>query len=235
MLEVNKIHVFYGLLEAVSGVSIRVDEGETVGLFGPNGHGKTTILKTICGLIEPRKGEVRFYGRDITKLAPHKVADLGITYVPEGGHLFLHMTVLENLKLGAYSANAWKNRSRKLKEVVELFPNLKERKNQESRTLSGGERQMVAVARGLMSSPKLLILDEPSLGLAPKVAIALLEKIREIKERGISMILAEQNVRYATEIADRLYLIENGIIKLEGDRKLVIEDKYVKQAYLGVV
>ena len=234
MLEVNKIHVFYGLLEAVSGASIRVDEGETVGLFGPNGHGKTTILKTICGLIKPRKGKVRFYGRDITKLASHKVADLGITYVPEGGHLFPHMTVLENLKLGAYSKNAWSDRSRKLKEVVELFPNLKERKNQECRTLSGGERQMVAVARGLMSSPKLLILDEPSLGLAPKVTISLLEKIREIKEKGISMILAEQNVRYATEIADRLYLIENGSIKLEGDRKSVIEDKYVKQAYLGV-
>ncbi len=235
MLEVNKIHVFYGLLEAVSGVSIRVDERETVGLFGPNGHGKTTILKTICGLLKPREGEVRFHGKDVTKLAPHKVVDLGITYVPEGGRLFPHMTVVENLKLGAYSTNAWKDRDRKLKEVFELFPNLKERENQACYTLSGGERQMVAVARGLMSSPKLLILDEPSLGLAPKVTIALLEKIREIKERGISMILAEQNVRYTTEIADRLYLVENGTIKLEGKREIVVEDRYVKQAYLGVI
>jgi branched-chain amino acid transport system ATP-binding protein len=234
MLKVEGIDVSYGLLKAVKGVSIRVNEGETIGIFGPNGHGKTTILKTICGLLRPQSGKIIFCGKNITKLPPYEIVDLGITYVPEGCRLFPDMTVLENLKLGAYLKRAWKDVDRHLNEVFELFPTLKERKNQKCYTLSGGERQMVAVGRGLMSSPKLLMLDEPSLGLSPKVAINLMEKIKEIRERGISIILVEQNVRYAMKIADRLYLIEKGEIAREGKRENIIEDDYVKQTYLGL-
>jgi len=213
---------------------MRVEDGETVGIIGPNGHGKSTILKTISGLLTPRQGHIRFDGKDIDGLAPHKIAELGIIHVPEGGRLFPYMTVLENLRLGAYVRHAWRTREKNLRIVFELFPILERLMGRRCSTLSGGERQALAIARGLMSSAKLLMLDEPSLGLSPKLTLEVLEKIKEIKEMGISMILVEQNVTYATEVPDRLYLIEKGMVAAKGERNTILRDEHIRQAYLGM-
>lgn len=235
MFELHEINVFYGAMQALWNISLRVDDNEVVGLIGPNGHGKTTILKTISGLLTPATGLIKFDGKIINKTSPVERVKMGIIQVPQGQHLFPKMTVVENLKLGAYTDSAWKEKDRNLKMVFNLFPILKERKDQKCSTLSGGERQMVAIARGLMSSAKLLMLDEPSMGLAPKLADELFEKIREIKETGISMILVEQNVVVATQLTDYMYLVENGSISLEGRKEQIIKNKYVMQAYLGKI
>lgn len=236
MLEVKHIDVFYGVFPALKDVSLRVKEEEIIGIFGPNGHGKSTILKTISGLLVPAKGEIWYKGQRIDRMHTDKIVDAGVTLVPEGKHLFPEMTVKENLLLGAYVSRAWKKRKESLKKVFKIFPRLKERQNQLCRTLSGGERQMCAIGRGLMSSGSLLMLDEPTLGLAPNLSLDIIRKIGEIKENlGISVILVEENVRFMTELSSRIYLIENSKVALEGCKEDILRNERVKEAYLGKI
>ena len=233
ILEVGNIHVFYGLFEAVKGVTFEAFENETVALIGPNGHGKSTILKTISGLLTPSSGKIIFYGKRIDKLNPLNIVKMGMVQVPEGGHLFSEMNVMENLLLGAYIPEAWKRRHNNLERVFQLFPILKERKDQLASTLSGGERRALAIGRGLMSSAKFLMLDEPTLGLAPKLSEEVMMKIREIR-KDISMILVEENIRFVSELADRIYLIEKGKVTLQGTCNEILNNSYVKKTYLGM-
>jgi branched-chain amino acid transport system ATP-binding protein len=234
MLEVNNLDVFYGKSQALRGVSLRVDEGEIVALVGANGAGKTTLLNTISGLLRPASGSVEFLGKRIDRLAPHKIMKLGISQIPEGRKLFSDMTVRENLEMGAYSSEAWKRRTETLEQVYEVFPVLKVRRKQSARKLSGGEGQMVAIGRGLMSNPRLCMFDEPSYGLAPKLFSEVLEVIKKLRQQGITIFLVEQNVRNTLETADRAYVMENGQIVLEGKGKDLLQDELVKKAYLGV-
>jgi branched-chain amino acid transport system ATP-binding protein len=234
MLDVKDLVVTYGDMLIIKNLSMYVNKGEIVGIIGPNGHGKTTLLKAISGLVKPKSGKIFFENVDLTKMPPHKIVELGIVQVPQGAKLWPKLTVEENLLLGAYVSNAWKKRKENLEMVYKLFPALKERRNKLCSTLSGGERQMVAIGRGLMSSAKLLTLDEPSLGLAPLIRRALLEKIPEIRDMGVTLVLVEQNVVFASEFSDRLYLIEEGKITLQGSKDEVLSNNYVRKAYLGV-
>ncbi len=234
MLEVSNLNVFYGKSQALRGVSLRVDDGEIVALVGANGAGKTTLLNTISGLLRPASGSVEFLGQRIDRLAPHKIMKLGICQIPEGRKLFREMTVGENLEMGAYSSAAGKRKEETLEQVYQVFPVLKERRKQSAKKLSGGEGQMVAIGRGLMSNPRLCMFDEPSYGLAPKLFSEVLEVIRRLREQGITIFLVEQNVRQTLETADRAYVLENGQIVLEGKGKELLEDERVKTAYLGV-
>jgi len=234
MLEVSNLNVFYGKSQALRDVSLRVDEGEIVALVGANGAGKTTLLNTISGLLRPASGSVEFLGNRIDRLAPHKITKLGICQIPEGRKLFSDMTVWDNLEMGAYTSEARKRRKEALEQVYQVFPVLKERRKQSAKKLSGGERQMVAIGRGLMSSPRLCMLDEPSYGLAPKLFSEVLDVIKHLREQGITIFLVEQNVRRTLETADRAYVLENGQIVLEGKGKDLLQDDMVKKAYLGV-
>jgi len=234
MLEVRNLHVSYGDLVVLKDVSIYVKEGEIVGIFGPNGHGKTTLLKTVSGLVRPASGEIYFEGKDLRKLPPHKIVELGVIQVPQGAPIWPELTVEENLLLGAYNSKAWAKRKENLKIVYEMFPALQERRNRRALTLSGGERQMLSIARGLMASPRLLLLDEPSLGLAPLVRQMLLKKILEIRSAGITILLSEQNVVFASEFSDRVYLLENGSIRLHGQKDEILSNEYVRKSYLGI-
>jgi len=232
MLEVKGTDAFYGSLQVLWDVSLEVGD-ETVCLIGPNGHGKTTIINVISGIIPHAVGYIKFNGEYIDKLPPHKIVDRGIVQIPQGDRLFSIMTVRENLLLGAYPSSTWKKRNEKLKTVYELFPILEERKNQIVWTLSGGERRMCSIGRGLMSNAKLLLIDEPSLGLAPFVQLELIEKIEEIRSMGISILLAEQNIRFIKELADRIYVVESGKIYREGNNEEILDDEYLKKVYLG--
>ena len=234
MLEVSDLNVFYGKSQALRDVSLKVEEKEIVALVGANGAGKTTLLNTISGLLRPASGSVEFLGQRIERLAPHKIMNLGICQIPEGRRLFSDMTVGDNLEMGAYSSAAWKRRKEALEQVYQVFPVLKERRGQSAKKLSGGERQMVAIGRGLMSSPRLCMFDEPSYGLAPKLFSEVLETIRRLRERGITIFLVEQNVRQTLETADRAYVLENGQIVLEGTGKDLLQNEQVKTAYLGL-
>ena len=234
MLEVSNLDVFYGKSQALRDVSLRVNEKEIVALVGANGAGKTTLLNTISGLLRPASGSVEFLGKRIDKLAPHKIMQLGICQIPEGRKLFTDMTVRENLEMGAYTSKAWKRKEEMLEKVYQVFPVLKERQKQSARKLSGGEGQMVAIGRGLMSNPILCIFDEPSYGLAPKLFSEVLEVIKRLREQGITVFLVEQNVRKTLEVADRAYVLENGQIVLEGKGKALLQNDKVKTAYLGV-
>ncbi len=234
MLEVSNLDVFYGKSQALRGVSLRVDEGEIVALVGANGAGKTTLLNTISGLLRPASGSVEFLGKRIDRLAPHKIMKLGICQIPEGRKLFTDMTVGENLEMGAYSSEAWKRRKETLEQVYKIFPVLEERRRQSAKKLSGGEGQMVAIGRGLMSTPRLCMFDEPSYGLAPKLFLEVLEVVKRLREQGITILLVEQNVRNTLEVADRAYVIENGQIVLEGKGKDLLQNEQVKTAYLGI-
>ena len=234
MLEVSNLDVFYGKSQALRGISLRVNEGEIVALVGANGAGKTTLLNTISGLLHPASGHVEFLGKKINRLAPHNIAQLGISHIPEGRKLFTDMTVRENLEMGAYTSEAWKRRKETLEQVYQLFPVLKERGRQSSKTLSGGEGQMLAIGRGLMSSPRLCMFDEPSYGLAPNLLAEVLDVIKHLREQGITVFLIEQNVRTTLEVADRAYVLENGRIVLEGKGKDLLQDELVKKAYLGL-
>jgi len=234
MLKVSNLDVFYGKSQALRGVSLKVSEGEIVALVGTNGAGKTTLLNTISGLLRPASGSVEFLGKRIDRLAPHKIMKLGICQIPEGRKLFTDMTVGENLEMGAYSSEAWKQRKETLGQVYRVFPVLKERRKQSAKKLSGGEGQMVAIGRGLMSSPRLCMFDEPSYGLAPKLFSEVLEVIKGLREQGITIFLVEQDVRHTLEVADRAYVLENGQIILEGKGKDLLKDKQVKKAYLGL-
>jgi len=234
MLEIEGVNVFYGDIQALWDVSFRVNEGELVVIVGSNGAGKTTTLKTISGLLSPASGKINFLGERIDKASPHHIVELGIAHIPEGRRLFPYMTVLENLEMGAYTRRAREKRGETLEWVYELFPILAERKDQLAGTLSGGEQQMLAIGRGLMSRPKLLMLDEPSLGLAPMLVLSVFETVRQINEQGVTVMLVEQNVRHALELADRAYVLENGRITLQGTGKELLENEYVKEAYLGL-
>ncbi len=234
MLKVNGIDVSYGSLKVLKDVSISVENNETVGIFGPNGHGKTTLLKTISGLLKPLKGTIEFKDKTISGVPPEKIVNMGLIHVPQGSQLFLDLTVEENLLMGAYRSNAWNKRRENLKSVYQLFPSIKERRNRKSSTLSGGERQMTAIGRGLMSSAELLMLDELTMGLAPKLGWEIINKISEIQETGIAIILVEQNIAYAAELSKRMYLLENGEITLSGSKEEVLSNKYVQEAYLGI-
>jgi branched-chain amino acid transport system ATP-binding protein len=234
MLEVSNLDVFYGNSQALRDVSLSVNEGEIVALVGSNGAGKTTLLNTISGLLSPASGSVEFLGKRIDRLAPHKIMKLGICQIPEGRKLFSDMKVGENLEMGAYSSEAWKRKKETLEEVHQIFPVLKERRKQSAKKLSGGEGQMVAIGRGLMSSPRLCMFDEPSYGLAPKLFSEVLDVIKQLREQGITIFLVEQNVRQTLETADRAYMLENGRIVLEGKGEDLLQDNMVKKAYLGL-
>jgi branched-chain amino acid transport system ATP-binding protein len=234
MLEVSNLSVFYGKSQALRDVSLKINEGEIVALVGTNGAGKTTLLNTISGLLRPASGSVEFLGKRIDGLAPHRIVQLGISQIPEGRKLFAEMTVEENLELGAYASAAWKRRKESLEWVYNLFPVLKERKKQLASKLSGGEGQMLAIGRGLMSSPRLCMFDEPSYGLAPKLFTEVLAVTRQLRQQGITIFLVEQNVRQTLETADRAYVLENGHIVLEGKGKELLQNELVKKAYLGL-
>ncbi len=234
MLEVNGINVYYGDLQALWDVSFEVKEEETVAIIGSNCAGKTTTLNTISGILRPRSGSMDFLGHRIDELSPHRIVELGIAQIPEGRKLFSSMTVTENLEMGASVPEAWKNRDRTMDWVFDLFPRLEERKTQMAGTLSGGEQQMLAIGRGLMSMPKLLMLDEPSLGLAPMLVLKTFEMIERIRKEGVSILIVEQNVHHALELADRGYVLETGKITIEGESKELMDNEHVKKAYLGI-
>jgi branched-chain amino acid transport system ATP-binding protein len=233
-LDVQSIESGYGEVQILWGVSIQLPAGQLTSLVGTNGSGKTTLLRAITGLLPAWKGKVQFEGRDITKLSPHEKTQLGMVMVPEGRQLFTDMSVIENLEMGATPAHARSSYQRNLEWVFELFPRLKERSKQVTGTLSGGEQQMVAIARGLMSHPKVLMFDELSLGLSPLLVLNLFEVILKLKEQGYTMLLVEQNVQMALAVSDYAYVMNNGKIEIEGKAKEVREMPSVKKAYLGV-
>lgn len=234
MLEVNNIDAFYGKIQALWDVSLKINIREIVAIVGSNGAGKTTLLNIIFGLLRPTSGIVKFMGKQIDRLPPYQIGKLGISYIPEGGRLFKEMTVLENLEMGAYIDEAWNKRQEMLNHVYNLFPRLRERKKQLVGTLSGGERQMVAIGRALMSRPRFCIFDEPSYGLAPLLVKEIFNIIQELHKQGIAILLVEQNVHQTLEISDRAYVIENGRIVLEGESKSLLQNDHVKKAYLGL-
>lgn len=234
MLKVNNIDTFYGKAQALWDVSLRIDEAEIVALIGSNGAGKSTLLDTISGLLRPTSGSIEFLDQRIDGLAPHVIVGLGVSHVPEGRKLFSEMSVRENLELGAYTPEAWKRKGETIKQVYQVFPALKEREKQLARTLSGGEQQMLAMGRGLMSGPKLCMFDEPSYGLAPRLMMEVFEVIKSLREQGITILLIEQNVPRTLEIADRAYVLENGQVVLEGTCAQCLENEHVRKAYLGL-
>ena len=233
VLEVQDIDVFYGLVPALHGVRLAVNAGETVCLLGPNGAGKTTTVKSIIGLLRPRAGSIRLNERDITGMPPHNTVGLGLSLAPEGRLLFPIMSVEENLELGAYLRGK-ANRARNLERSLVLFPRLAERMAQRAATLSGGEQQMLAIGRGLMAEPRLLILDEPSLGLAPLLVEELFAFIKRLNGEGLAILLVEQNVGQSLAIADRAYVLENGAIRFQGTPGELLHNPELKRAYLGV-
>lgn len=233
MLKLNDINAFYGDLQALWGVSMEIKEGELVALVGPNGAGKTTTLKVITGLLPFSSGSVEFDGKDLRKATAHKIVEFGISQVPEGGRVFAGMTVLENLELGSFPLRARKVKDESMNWVFEIFPRLAERKNQQAGTLSGGERQMLAIGRALMSKPSLLMLDEPSFGLAPILVQQMFVMIEKINKLGVTVLLVEQNVRAALELAQRAYVIENGRIIGEGKGDSLLSFESIRAAYLG--
>lgn len=233
LLRISNIDVLNGGIQALWGVSLVIEPGEAVALIGSNGSGKSTLINTISGLVHPTRGSIEFDGRDISTLSPFQIVTLGISQVPEGRRIFPEMTVSDNLILGSYNRQARSGREQNLKMVYEHFPILEERKNQLARTLSGGEQQMLAVGRGLMSNPKLMLFDEISLGLAPKVTDELYRAVREIRAKGITILLVEQNVRRSLKEADRAYIIKAGHIVLDKNAAELREEE-IKQAYFGV-
>ena len=234
MLEIGNLNTLYGKSQALWDVCLQVDEAEIVALVGSNGAGKTTLLNTISGLLRPASGSVIFLGKRIDGLPSHTIVELGISLVPEGGRVFPDMSVRENLEMGAYPYHAWKQREGTLEQVYRVFPRLKEREKQLARTLSGGEHQMLAIGRALMSKPRLCLFDEPSYGLAPLLVIEIFRVIQGLRDQGITILLIEQNVRRALEIADRAYVLENGRICMEGACTEILESDHVRQAYLGL-
>jgi branched-chain amino acid transport system ATP-binding protein len=234
MLEVNSISTRYGKVQALWDVSLNINKGEIVALIGANGAGKTTLLNTISGLLWPVSGTATFLGKRIDGLPPHIIVELGMSHVPESRRLFPDMTVRENLEMGAYPQRAWKKKGETLEDVYQLFPSLKERQLQLARTLSGGEQQMLAMGRGLMSRPRLCMFDEPSYGLSPLLVTEIFSIIQGLRDQGIAILLNEQNVRKTLEIADRAYVLENGRIVTHGNSKKLLQNDHIKKAYLGL-
>ena len=233
MLEVKDLEVYYGMIQAIKGISFEVNQGEVVALIGANGAGKTTTLHTITGLLPSKKGTVTFEGQDITKTPAHKIVSMGVAHVPEGRRVFADLSVYQNLKMGAYTRKDKEEIEQTLAMVHERFPRLKERKDQRAGTLSGGEQQMLAMGRALMSKPKLIVMDEPSMGLSPIFVNEIFDIIKEVRKTGTTVLLVEQNAKKALEIADRAYVLETGKILLSGDAKELMNDDAVKKAYLG--
>ena len=233
MLEVKDLEVYYGVIQAIKGISFHVDKGEVIALIGANGAGKTTTLHTVTGLISPKNGHVMFEGKDITKVPAHKIVSMGMAHVPEGRRVFAELSVYENLKMGAYTRKDKNEIEESLKNVYKRFPRLEERKNQMAGTLSGGEQQMLAMGRALMSKPKIILMDEPSMGLSPIMVNEIFDIIRSVSESGTTVLLVEQNAKKALSIADRAYVLETGKIVLEGKAKDLLEDDSIKKAYLG--
>ncbi|WP_289151034.1 ABC transporter ATP-binding protein [uncultured Salipiger sp.] len=234
MLEVKNVDAGYGSTVILQDVSLHVEPGEVVTIVGANGAGKTTLLRTISGLVTPRTGSITFEGRDITKLAAHETVDRGVTLIPEGRQLFPDMTVRDNLLMGAYSRHARDYQDDTLRQVLELFPRLRERLDQHASSLSGGEQQMVAIARGMMARPKLLMFDEPSLGLAPIIVAQVFEVIAQVAATGTTVLIVEQNVFHTLKAADRGYVLENGRMVLSDDAEALLQNDHVRQAYLGI-
>jgi branched-chain amino acid transport system ATP-binding protein len=234
MLAIDDLHCAYGEIQALWGIGFEVRAGEIVALLGANGAGKTTTLRAVSGLIVPSRGRVRFEGDDITRMPPHEILGRGISHVPEGRHLWPRMTVLENLELGAYNRTARAGREERLQWVLGFFPKLAERRAQMAGTLSGGEQQMVAIGRALMGRPRLLLLDEPSLGLAPRVVSEVFEVLGRLRHEGMTIVLVEQNAHEALELADRGYVLENGRVIREGPARDLLGDTAVREAYLGI-
>lgn len=234
LLQLENVTAYYGDLQALFGVALRVFPGEIVTLIGANGAGKTTTLRVISGIKRPAAGLLRFAGQDVSRVPAHRMVELGISHVPEGRQVFPFMTVRENLSLGAYSPRSRAHMKESMQEQLTLFPRLAERMNQLAGTLSGGEQQMVAIARGLMARPKLLLLDEPSLGLAPKVVDEVFEKIQEVRNTGITMLIVEQNVVSGLSISDRGYVIQHGSVLMEDTAKNLLGNEMVRAAYLGI-
>ena len=234
LLHIQNLHTYYGSVQALKGIELEVEEGEIVTLIGANGAGKTTTLRTISGLIRPREGQITLDDQDITRLPAHQIVEAGISHAPEGRQIFSTLTVTENLNMGAYSLGGdtdaiEKNRRR----VFDLFPRLEERENQLGGTLSGGEQQMLTIGRALMARPRLIMLDEPSLGLAPMLVKAIFDTVREINARGVTVLLVEQNARAALKAADRGYVLETGRVVLSGPAGQLLQDERVRKAYLG--
>lgn len=234
MLELCNISTFYGKVQALWDVCLKIEEHEIVALVGSNGAGKTTLLNAISGLVPLASGKIEFLGERIDGMSPNSIVELGISHVPEGGRIFTDMTVRENLEMGAYPSRAWKQRSRTMEQVYGMFPLLKEREKQLARTLSGGELQMLAMGRGMMSRPRLCIFDEPSYGLAPKFVMELFRIITTLREEGITVLLVEQNIRHTLETADRAFVLENGRVSLEGPCCDLLESDHIRKAYLGL-
>jgi branched-chain amino acid transport system ATP-binding protein len=234
MLAVNNIDTLYGKIQALWAVSLGINDGEIVALVGSNGAGKTTLLNTISGLIHPASGSIEFLGTRIDGLRSHAIVELGMSHIPEGRKLFPDMSVRENLEMGAYTKRAWKQKRETLDKVYQLFPILKARQGQLASTLSGGEQQMVAMGRGLMSQPKLCIVDEPSSGLAPLIVDEIFGIIQGLRDQDIAIFLIEQNVQQTLEIADRAYVLENGRVVLEGESKQLLKEEPIRKAYLGL-
>jgi len=233
MLEIDRLDVYYGAVHALKGVTLRAESGEIVTLIGANGAGKTTLLRAISGLIRPRAGAIRLEGKDISRVPPHEIVGLGISHAPEGRMVFANLSVQDNLELGAYRR---KDRARIREDfdgIFTLFPRLKERRRQTAGTLSGGEQQMLAIARALMSRPRLLLLDEPSLGIAPILVREIIRTIREINQRGVTVLLVEQNAHLALSIAARGYVLETGHVRFEDEARRLLQNEDVKKAYLG--
>ncbi|MCQ2518921.1 MAG: ABC transporter ATP-binding protein [Lachnospiraceae bacterium] len=233
MLEVKDLHVHYGVIEAIKGIDFEVNAGEVIALIGANGAGKTTILHTVSGLITPSQGTVTFEGTDITKIPGHKIVSMGMAHVPEGRRVFQQLTVLQNLKMGAYTRKDKKEIEETLETVYKRFPRLAERKNQIAGTLSGGEQQMLAMGRALMSHPSIILMDEPSMGLSPIFVNEIFDIIKEVSASGTTVLLVEQNAKKALSIADRAYVLETGNIVLDGDAKELMNNDAIKKAYLG--
>lgn len=233
MLEVRDLQVYYGVIQAIKGVSFNVNEGEIIALIGANGAGKTTILQTISGLISPKEGQVLYNGADITKIPAHKIVSMGLAHVPEGRRVFSQLTVYDNLLLGSYTRNDKDERVETLKQIFKRFPRLEERKGQMAGTLSGGEQQMLAIGRALMSKPKIVLMDEPSMGLSPLLVEEVFDIIQSINKSGTTVLLVGQNAKKALSIAHRAYVLETGNVVLEGDAKKLMNDESVKKAYLG--
>lgn len=233
MLEVKDLHVHYGVIEAIKGISFEVNKGEVIALIGANGAGKTTTLHTISGLIKPSAGTVLFEGKDIVKIPGHKIVSLGMAHVPEGRRVFAQLSVYENLLMGAYTRKDKEEIQNSLQTVYDRFPRLEERKNQMAGTLSGGEQQMLAMGRALMSNPGIILMDEPSMGLSPIFVNEIFDIIQKVSEAGTTVLLVEQNAKKALSIADRAYVLETGKIVLEGKADELMNDDSIKKAYLG--
>ena len=233
MLEIKDLEVYYGVIQAIKGVSFEVNEGEVIALIGANGAGKTTILHTITGLLEARKGTVTFDGKDITKVPAHKIVTMGMAHVPEGRRVFANLSVLQNLKMGAYTRKDKNEIEETLQTVYKRFPRLEERQNQLAGTLSGGEQQMLAMGRALMSHPRILLMDEPSMGLSPIFVNEIFDIIKKVSAGGTTVLLVEQNAKKALSISNRAYVLETGNIVLEGKAEELLNNDSIKKAYLG--